>query len=390
MRCRNLVLVFSCLLGLAGCASNRVTSALPEDVWQDAAFAYQPTRVTETRETLFALDKDLVAVLTSGDRVGFTTERRLDILLSRLYGPSGIRLVYTGGHSTGAAQTWRDQKGDCLSLTILSYAAARFLGIDAHMQEVRVPIVMDRRNGLDVINGHVNLFVRNKADVSINGITQGAGSFVIDFEPQAGSLRPGLRLSEDAILARYYNNRAAQHMAQRDDAAAYAYYRAAIALAPDYAPALANLAQLYARRGYFPGAEQLVRRAMPIDEPTYVQLAILQRVLSAQGRDAEAMHYAALLEKRQHEDPYYWLERGLTALRADQAGLAVKALEQAAELATGFEEIHYNLGLAYWRNGQWDAARKQLDALSAINSGDPAIAQLSKKLRGKAPTSAHF
>ena len=36
-----------------------------EDVWQDAAFAYQPTRVSETRETLFALDKDLVAVLTS-------------------------------------------------------------------------------------------------------------------------------------------------------------------------------------------------------------------------------------------------------------------------------------------------------------------------------------
>jgi Flp pilus assembly protein TadD len=385
MRYKKLCAVAACVLALGGCSTNKVASALSADLWQDQAFQYQPALVTETRETVFGLDAALLQALKAGDRIGFTTERRMDILLSRLYGPGGIRLAYNSGHTTGASQTWRDKRGDCLSLTILAYSAAKFLGIDATMQEVPVPVVMDRRAGFELINGHVNLFVRNKVSVSVNGSTFGAGGLVIDFEPQGGSLRPGLRLSEEEILARFYNNRASEYLLQKNHNHAYAYYRAALALVPDFIPALDNLAQLYGRTGHYQGAEKLLRQAMGQGQPTYSQLAAIQRVLVAQGRSVEAQQYADQLARRQHEDPYFWLGKGTRALQGEQWQDAVLALERAESLTTGFEEVHYNLALAYLRAGKREAAEKQLATLRKINQNDPGVAVLAKKLQGKLP-----
>jgi len=392
MQYRKLCLLLLVLWALAGCATNeRLGSApVPTDAWQDAAFHYQPELVTETRADLFALAPDVLQALRADSGGGVALERRLDLLVSRLYGPSGIRVAYDASHTTVATQTWRNRRGDCLSLTILAYAAARQLGIAAHMQEVQVPLSVDRRDGMDFISGHVNVVVRDEAEVSINGRPFGAGSFVIDFEPQAGARRFGQWLSEDAILARYYNNRAAQHWAQGDTARAYAYFRAAIAAAPDFAPAFANLAQLYARQGLDADAERLLRHAVTLGGPSYAPLRALHSLVQAQGRTQEAQQLAGLLARRQDEDPYHWLGLGLDALQTGRNRDAIAALEKAAALTTGFEEIHYNLGLAYFRNGQREAAGKQLTQLRAINQRDPGIAVLSRKLQGIAPQSAVF
>ena len=385
MHCKNLSIVVCLLLGLAGCASQPVAIAPPADIWQDQAFQYQPALVTETRDSLFALDADIVQSLQADKGHGFSTKRRLDLLLARLYGPAGIRLAYTSGHTTAASQTWHDQRGDCLSLTILAYAASRVLGINAHMQEVRVPFAVDRRDGVDFINGHVNVVVREETEAVIDGRPFVTGVFIIDFEPQAGSGRTGTWLTEDAILARFYNNRAAEYLVQQDDARAYAYFRAAIEKAPGYAPAYANLAQLYARQGIAGAAERLLRHALALEGPSYAPLRGMQKLLADQGRATEAKYYADLLVKRQEEDPYYWLGLGLVALDAQRHGAAISALERAASFASGFKEIHYYLGLAYWRDGQREAARKQLATLSAINRQDPGVATLSKKFSALAP-----
>lgn len=64
---------------------------------------------------------------------------------------------------------------------------------------------------------------------------------------------------------------------------------------------------------------------------------------------------------------------------------AIRALERAESLTTGFEEIHRNLAIAYWRNGQREAASKQLKVLTALNSKDPGVALLSRKMREPVP-----
>jgi tetratricopeptide (TPR) repeat protein len=258
------------------------------------------------------------------------------------------------------------------------------------MQEVRVPVLLDRRDGVDYVNEHVNLFVRNDTEALINGQAVPSGGFIIDFEPQPGSRASGHWLNEDAILARFYNNRATEFLAQDDSANAYAYFRAALKLAPDYAPAYTNLAHLYARQGLQGQVEQLLQHAIALGGPSYAALRAMAQLLLAQGRDTEAQQFTALLARRQDEDPYHWLGVGLEALQAGHNRDAISALEKAAALTTGFEEIHYHLGLAYVRDGQLAAARRQLALLADINRRDPGIAVLSKKLQGIAPQSAVF
>jgi tetratricopeptide (TPR) repeat protein len=372
------------LMGLTGCAARRVAVAPPIGIWQDAAFDYRLDRVTETRATLFALEPEALASIASGEQLGFTSEKRLDLLLSQLYGAGGVRLAYNGGHSTGAMQTWRNRRGDCLSMTVLTYAAANALGLTAHMQNVHVPVVLDRHDGIEFVNEHVNVFIRNESEVNINGRVFRPGGIVIDFEPQVAARNAGDWLSETDILVRYYNNRAAEFLVQKDPSQAYAYYRAAIEADPADAAAFSNLAQLYMAQGQRSGAEQLLRHALNIGGDAYVPLRTLERLLTRQGRSAEAKQYADALSRLQTNDPYYWLGRGLTALREERLVDAIDTLERAALLTNGFEEVHYFLGLAYLRSGQLAQAGQQIVALGAINSESQNLATLSRKLQSTA------
>ncbi len=366
---------------IADTGSAVIVAKIPTSFWHDAQFNYEPTIVKESAQTLFELDDSVHTLLTANDRRSASNEQRLKALLAQLYGDHGISLSYTSGHTTGAMQTWQDRRGDCLSLTIMVYAATRYLGVPAQMQEVKVPMTVERQSGIDFINRHVNVLVPNAYGVLINGRSIGSGAMVIDFELQPGSKHRGQPLNEAQILARFYNNRGAQYLASNETDKAYAYYRAAIQADATFAPAYANLAKLYFQKGKADSAEQLLRHAIGLQTDAYEPLRALNKLLTSQNRIAEAQVFADQLRKRQDEDPYYWLGIGLDALNTARNPDAIRALERAATLATGFEEIHFNLALAYWRNGQPDAAKRQLVALTAIDNEASSVAVLSKKLQ---------
>src|SRR5689334_19359766 len=109
---RRLLLVAGCIWCLGVCAIRRADGLPVDTLWHDQTFQYQPTLVTETRETLFALDDAVKQSLRADRSAGDDMERRLNLLLARMYGPDGIRLSYSSGHSTGATQTWHNKRGD--------------------------------------------------------------------------------------------------------------------------------------------------------------------------------------------------------------------------------------------------------------------------------------
>ncbi len=378
--------IAAAVLALTGCAGPVVAPVLPAvQTWQDASFHFDPrgapTPALESPADVFGLDDDILADLRSSDQSLRPTAERLAALLAHVYGDGGIRMSYALGRTTGATQTWRNREGDCLSLTIMVYAAATALGIPAHMQEVRIPLTIDRRDGIDYIVGHVNVLVRHPQSLTVQGRNFVPGGLIIDFEPQLGSRVTGLQLSQSQTMARFYNNRAVEHLATSDDRA-YAYYRAAIEADPRFAPAYANLAQLYQRKGLMDSAERLLLQAIALNPMAYAPLRAMQDLLQAQGRPLEAQQFAERLRQQQDRDPYHWLGQGVGALHAGQNAAAVKALERAAELTTGFEEIHHHLAIAYARNGQREQAARQIALLDTLLRHDPEVARLGRKLLG--------
>lgn len=372
---------------LTNFACNTAPPVLPlatSVLWHDSNFDYNASDVVETKEMLFALDPELAVTLAKRAHQTMSADRRLEYLASILFRHDGISIAYTAGHSTGAAETWQKKRGDCLSLTLLTYAASKALGVDATMQEVRVPVAVDRRGGVDFVSGHVNVFVHNSSPLMVNGRSYGAGGIIIDFEPQIGSRLQGVYLTDDQVMARFYNNRASEFLATNEDKKAYAYFKAALLADPRFAPAYANLAQLYNRRGMTSAAEELLHHAMALNDRSDAPLRTLHKLLIAQGRSVEADEIAIKLRKHDDEDPYFWLGIGIDHLQNNRYSKAIDALERAESLTTGFEEIHRYLAIAYWRNGQQKLADKELATLVAMKTDDQIVKSLSRKL-GRSP-----
>jgi tetratricopeptide (TPR) repeat protein len=367
---------------LAGCAVAPPPPAggVP---WHDQRFAYDPALVEIDLDALFALDGQTLAELRE---VAATRGQaaRTARLLELVFGPDLKTFAYAGGHSTPAAQTWRNRRGDCLSLSILTVALARRLEVPAQLQEVRVPPLFDRRGTVDVLNQHVNVLVPSERDLRAGGRLLPAGAIVVDFEPQPGTRTKGRPLADREVLARFLNNRAAEHLAAGDERRAYAHFKAAIEADPAFAPAQGNLAQLYLRAGLGNDAELLLRRALAHDDSADFALASLQQLLLAQGRVDEARGFAAALAARRDRDPYYWLGLGLRRLQDDQPAQAAAALERAQALTSGFAEVHQYLAIAYWRDGRRHEARDQFARLQVLGSGDGKLALLQRKFEAEA------
>lgn len=371
---------------VAGCASEppkqtqqtaaREAAAPAPSLWLDSEFAYDPTLVTVQREDLFRLDPELEAKLADP---AMHEGKRLRRLLTTIFGPDLRGFRYVGGHSTVAAETWRNRQGDCLSLTVLTYSVARKLGMPAQMQEVQTAAIFDRRGQLDMVNQHVNvLFYKSHLDLLEE--FQGR-DVIIDFEPDFASGRKGTPLNEDGIVARYYNNVAVESMAAGRFNVAYAHFRAAIAAQPDYASAYSNLAVLYRKAGHDMQAERLLRRAVALDSGNSdVALYELHRLLADTGRADEAREIARKLEARRASDPYYWTGLGLKHLQEGDPRRAIEALLKARDIAPGFSEIHRSLAIAYAQVGERTHANDELAALASGGAGADKIAMLRRKL----------
>jgi tetratricopeptide (TPR) repeat protein len=368
------------LLVIAACSTVPPAPSPMDELWRDQAFGYSPSLVSVSEVSLFELDAGLARSLRDNPAaVRGNQATRTALLLSLIFGPDMKTFAYAGGHSTLAAETWRNQRGDCLSLSVMSVALARALDVPVQIQEVRVPVAFDRRGGVDFLNNHVNVLVPNERDLRVMNRTLPPGYIVVDFEPQVGARRKGQPLADRAVLARFYNNLAAEQLAQGQNRLAYAHFKAAILADPSYAASYGNIAQLYLRVGFNQEAERLLRHAVALTDQSDLALTTLHQLLLSQGRDIEAAQFARELEARREHDPYYWLGLGLEKLQQARFPQAIAALERAQALTTGFEEVHRYLAIAYWRAGKPLLARDQLAVLSAIDRGDASVALLNKK-----------
>jgi len=362
--------IAECFIVLAGCAAAPPAPLPAHLLWQDQAFGYDAALVSVGKRDLFQLDAGLLSKLHDPRIQNSSAQYRLHHLESILFGPKAKDFPYSWGHSTVAAETWRRKSGDCLSLTVLSYSLARALDMSVQMQEVRVPVVFDRRGNVEFFNRHVNVFIRSVGDLYLISGSMRPGDVIIDFEPQVASRREGSALSEDGILARFYNNLAAEYLAQGDLPLAYAHFKAAVLADPGYSPSYSNLAQLYIRKGFLQSAEQLLLHTIALNDDADIALRSLHQLLVSQGRESEALKYKEILQDRQYKDPYYWLGVGLHHLEEGNYQKAVDALERAQDLTRGFQEVHRYLAIAYWRAGNPIQAKNQLSVLASLMFND--------------------
>jgi tetratricopeptide (TPR) repeat protein len=348
---------------LAACIQAPVAKR-PEALLQDQLFAAPTERIRA--EDVFALSDDMKRYI----RVDIATDLRMKGLqrglIDALYKRGELQLEYESTMTRNAAQAFEARSGNCLSLVIMTSAFAKDLGLQVQYRSAVMDEIWSRSGDLYMRNGHVNITLGRRLLYSGSG--GDSSEFTVDFLPPE-ELR-GLRstpVGEQTIVAMYMNNRAAEVLAQGRLDDAYGWVREAIVQDPSFMAAYNTLGVVYQRHGDLALAESAFRHVMAREPKNTRALANLAALLGMVGRNEESEALSRRLAQLEPYAPFHFFQVGQRAMAAGDYRAARDAFAREIEQSGHFHEFHFWLGVAYYRLGDMEQARKQL-SLAMENS----------------------
>ncbi len=378
-----IALYLSTLMAI-GCLGPRVNIENPDftpiQLLDDAAFA--PLEEVPTVEEMKRLNLKTRQALRRDfdDREPYQTVRKWFVrYIQELFS----NFSYT--EKTTVAQTTLDtQKGNCLSLALLTAALADELRIPYRFQEVLAPPTWDRQNGVLLVNRHVNDWIfepvlddrDQRANRQFVWATESAS--VIDYFPMSKSY-PADILADGEVLAMYYNNLAAEAIIDRSYQRAYALIRQALSLNAADVSAWNMLGLVY---GHTQNdmAEYTFMYALtlaPDDLSTINNLSIwLKRV----GRVEESADWKSQLIRAESDNPFTFYDRAETALEQEEYRTAIVLYRKAIRADEYQHEFHFGLFKAYWMLGKHDRASKALKRAIEISDDERSLNLYHSKL----------
>lgn len=370
---------------LSGCQStehySQKASQMPTNLIHDAAFPEYVATDIESQEDIFHLNQNIKEVIRQEILSEKDFQKRSHKLIRYIFGTDSRGLAYESNATVTAQQAFENKEANCISLTILAYSIAEFSNLQATFQDVKVPEYWVRNGDYNMLSGHVNLLINRKKESSVSVIF-GNNGIEVDFDPfiqkQNFSTR---RISKDIVTAMFYNNKGAMALVNSDYPTAYAYFKSAILIAPQYPASWANLGILYRFNDYNDLAEQSYRHALALDGDSLNTLTNLSILLEIQGKFDESRKIDSAIIKHRIKNPYYH------ALLADEAlydGMPYKAImhfKRALKLDTRIHELHFGLAKAYTMVGDLakaqSAIKKAIKANKAPHTEDKYIAKIN-------------
>lgn len=301
-------------------------------------------------------------------------------LLDALYRQDKLRLRYDAGPTRNAAQAFEARAGNCLSLVIMTAAFARHLGVPVSYQSVQVDDTYSRSGGLVLISHHVNLVLGRRLTHSMYAGGQN-DDMTVDFLP-SDQLR-GQRtqpLDEGTVLAMYFNNRAAEALADaqaaqtnsgsNNNSSAYAWTREALRQDPGYLPAINTLAVVYMRDGHLAEAEAALQHVLARTPQSTSTLSNLALLLERRGQVPEAQDVRQRLARLQPESPFLLFEQGQQALARGEYAQAREFFLRELRRQPDQPDVLFGAAQAEWRLGDTQRAAGHLQQALA-NSHSP-------------------
>jgi len=345
-------------LALAGCATPPgPLGPTTEALFEDALFG-PPTE---------PVGADRIFALTAGMRDYVQTDmaplvRRHGAqvaLVEALYGKGQLKLEYESAVTRNAAEAFEARSGNCLSLVIMTAAFARELGLQVRYQSAFLEESWSRKGSLLLKSGHVNITLGNRlADSGPNPYPRG---LTIDFLPQADLryLRT-VEIPESLVVAMFMNNRSVEALVHDRLDDAYAWAREAVRADPSFLAAQNTLGVVYLRRGALAQANTVFEYVLAADPEDTRALSNLAEVATREGRDDRAARLRARLAQLEPEPPLHFYNLGLAAMQREDFRAARDLFAKEAARGDAAADVHYWLGVAYYRLGDIGRAAREL------------------------------
>ncbi len=314
-------------------------------------------------------------------------------LLDALYRQDKLRLRYDPGPTRNAAQAFEARAGNCLSLVIMTAAFARHLGVPVSYQNVQVDDTYSRSGGLVLVSHHVNLVLGRRLSHSLFAGNQN-DDMTVDFLP-SDQLR-GQRtqaLEERTVLAMYFNNRAAEALADghtvESHNQAYAWTREALRRDPAYLPAINTLAVVYMRDGHMTEAEAALQHVLARAPQSTSTLSNLALLLERRGQVADAQAVRLRLARLQPESPFLLFEQGQQAMARGDYAQARDFFLRELRHQPDQPDVLFGAAQAEWRLGDPQRAAGHLQQAMANSNSAKARDLYAGKLAWLREQSTH-
>ncbi|NMM40779.1 tetratricopeptide repeat protein [Pseudoalteromonas arctica] len=334
----------------------------PPPVTEKQSFTLYPVESSEQIFTLSdAITQQLDAAFPSNKRNLNNTRKLLNFLLKN----GDASLSYQAGATLTANQAYSDLNANCLSLSILAYSMAEYLGLYGQFQTVHIPEYWAISNGYNLLTGHINLVVTQQRNSSTsNSVTylyNTENSLVIDFDPNSrGERFKTTPISKQRITAMFYNNKGATAMLNGQHDLAYSYFLAATKADENYSAAWGNLAVLLRLHSQYANAELAYNYAIALNPDNNTALGNLALLYQLTERTELANEILTKLDLKRQSNPYYHVALGNDAYLIKNYQDAIKHFNKAKLIDKHIHDSYFGLARTYYQLGDFKQAYRQL------------------------------
>lgn len=297
--------------------------------------------------------------------------------------PGGFRVLYDNETTYVAAETYAQGAGNCMSLAILTAAFARHLNLHVSFMSPDVPYFWEMREGLERINGHVNVAISAKRG-SLRKVNQQA--FLVDFS-RAGPYRvkENRKISENEAISWFYRNRAAEALEAGELELAYSYAYQVKQMMPDLAGTYSLLGLILRRQGEVELAEQAYLYGDQLEQDNPFILNNLVYLYQSQGRPEQALAYQQRLSRLKIESPF-GIARQADELYAQGDFKGALALyKKAIRKADYVHDFHFGKARSLFSLGEYKAANRALEKAKELSMTLSQGARYEQKLAAIKP-----
>ena len=295
---------------------------------------------------------------------------RLRRLLYAVMGDGTFDLIYDDVTRT-AQETFRDQRGNCLSFTNMFVAMSRNLGLDSQFQEVMVPPDWSISGQTFIFNLHINV------QVDLNNYTDQ----MVDFNMFDFRIKYDRRIVSDLRgRAHYFNNVGVEYMLEGDTPLALANFRESIRSDKSFGPAWVNLGILHNREGYANYAEAAYLQALNFGDTKMIIMSNLAALYEQEGRPGLAAQYQKQVESHRMRNPYYHYQLAREAFDAGDYENAINHLKVAIRKNNNDDKFYFLLSLSYFNSGEKEAAERWMKKAEKVAEMDADKKKYHRKL----------
>ena len=321
-------LLFCSLLGACQ-STDRQHTVSPPTLLNDNLFPSYHLFPVETIDEIFRLGEDAQLFAEKAVYVKSISKKNVKGLVKAIFDHSDYGMLYRNSANTTADSTFNNRAANCLSLSIMTYALAEHVGLDATFYEVDIPEYWTRREGYSLLNGHINMRISMPSDSQIALV---GGTWAdVDFDPQMlRNYFPRRPVTKNKIVSMYYNNKGAD----------------ALSLNDENLTAWENLSILYTH----------------------------------QDRREEALLITQMVEKKRKSNPFYHYILGEQAFESGNIEVAITHYERGLKLDSVRHEILFGMAKAYHELGDASEAQRYLERAVRHSPNEQEKQRYSSKL----------